>query len=551
MSNKEEIQMVKNFSDVLNLKQRNGANQPIDLTNSEVLTKFFDFLGGENYVAENYPAVHKTLLEKSNSNTVKDDFAYVLPPGIAGNIVGKDEQNLKWKGRLYTEIGGHYPDGKDTVFVQGRLKDEKNRVFYSTFKKFTGGQINDIEIPIRRDVQDIWHKKELKYITEAEYIMVDARGGIEVVSLSNTNNILFGEEDTLIANFTVEHPWYQNGKTVADGDQLIILYGREPMSGEKEDYKYENNKKIGNKVKTLLPIEGTIEIRKDCPFTFRKDDYFEKAEFNMIFIGDDEPVAKYSNGTLSEYFTFKDNKKIEFKFDEDWANNLDVSVYSSKTTMRLLGSITLKLSYKGYEILTTFIISSTQDKSKLELNWERGGTKFVPMLSIRWGCFAKDTEILMENGTKRKIQEINIGDKVLSDKGITHTIENIYTGAEDNVIRIETESGRELLVTNNHPIETAQGVKCAQELRPSEMVKMNDGLEEIKFVNECEYKNTVYNLKLETPSMIVANDFIAGDFDMQNQNLSTEQSFKRDPFAAEVSEQLGNLLKEVYKEVEV
>lgn len=542
--------MTKTLSDVLDAKQSNGASQILDLTTSEILTKVFDFFGGENYVAENYPAVHKTLLEKRNSNTLNEDFLYVTPPCIVGNTVEKGEQNLNLKGKLYTEIGGHYPNFKDTIYVYGKLKDNKDRVFYSTFKKITGEKINDIDISISRDVQDIWHKNERKYTTEAEYYIVDTHGSIEVINLSNSNNILFGGDDPIVASFTVEHPWYQNGKSVADGPSLTILYGREPAQGEKEDYKYIDNKESSKKIKTILPIKGNIKLRAESPFVFQKDNYFEKAEFDLIFTGEDEPVVKYSNKSLSEYFTFNNNREIEFNFDKDWAIDLDVSNYGAATIMKFLGNITLNLSYNGQEISTTFVISSTKDESELEYNWTRGGTKLIPMLSIRWGCFAKNTEILMENGTKRKIQEINIGDKVLSDQGAIRTIEDIYTGIEDRIIRIETKSGRKLLVTNNHPIETVQDIKCAQELRPGEILKMNNGLEEIKFVNELEYKDTVYNLKLDTPSMIVANDFIAGDFDMQNQNLSTEQSFKRDSFAVEVSEQLGDLLKEFYNEVE-
>ncbi|MFS0926147.1 Hint domain-containing protein [Enterococcus durans] len=198
---------------------------------------------------------------------------------------------------------------------------------------------------------------------------------------------------------------------------------------------------------------------------------------------------------------------------------------------------------------TISVISSTKDESELEFSLTCGGTKLIPMPSIRLDCFAKDTEISMNCGTKCKIQEINIGDKVLSDQGNIRTIENIYIGTEDKAIQIETKSGRKLLVTNNHPIETAQGIKCAQELRPDEILKMNNGLEEIKFVYEIPYNDTVYNLELDKHSMIIANDFIVGDFDMQIQNLSTKQSVKKNSFAVEVNKQLENMVNESYNEM--
>jgi len=84
-------------------------------------------------------------------------------------------------------------------------------------------------------------------------------------------------------------------------------------------------------------------------------------------------------------------------------------------------------------------------------------------------CLPKDSQILISNGTYKKIEDINIGDKIISynlkNKNFEHKeVIDKFSNGKKRLIRLNTEKNDSLVVTENHPILTPNGWKKADEI---------------------------------------------------------------------------------------
>ncbi|MBQ4839295.1 Hint domain-containing protein [Pseudoalteromonas luteoviolacea] len=179
-----------------------------------------------------------------------------------------------------------------------------------------------------------------------------------------------------------------------------------------------------------------------------------------------------------------------------------------------------------------------------------------PPLQMVFSCLAKGTMIKLANGKELAIEQLSVGETVLGasqfapNVHIPLEIKDISIGSESQpMIKLTTESGKELLLTESHPVVTQSGVSSwANKVQVGDRIRTASGLELITQVKEQKYNEHVYNLKLartaddpnhspgETFSMF-ANGLQVGDLAMQTDNefeelVETEQDvLKRIPEA--------------------
>lgn len=145
-------------------------------------------------------------------------------------------------------------------------------------------------------------------------------------------------------------------------------------------------------------------------------------------------------------------------------------------------------------------------------------------LVLMWGCLEENSEIIMEDGTLRKIKDISIGDRVRSADGSSREVKNIWTGTDAHCRKITCENGNSVTASPNHPFPTADGWKQASELESGDMLLNAEG-EPTRVVGVEEVSKTlgIVNLEFETPTVIVANGFQSGDLAIQNGERPEEQ----------------------------
>jgi hypothetical protein len=111
-----------------------------------------------------------------------------------------------------------------------------------------------------------------------------------------------------------------------------------------------------------------------------------------------------------------------------------------------------------------FYVSSENELSFIELDVEdtdtyiiNGSTAFNSLVTHNAPCFVEGTPVLMEDGTYLNIENVKIGDKVLSfnfknNESKSSTVLNIFSKKVSQVVKYEFESGKELVATIDHPV---------------------------------------------------------------------------------------------------
>lgn len=72
-------------------------------------------------------------------------------------------------------------------------------------------------------------------------------------------------------------------------------------------------------------------------------------------------------------------------------------------------------------------------------------------ISKTYGCFAKDTSILLWNGTKKMSQDICIGDILIGDDTLPRTVQDTVTG-EDELYEVTQSHGSSYIVNSKHTL---------------------------------------------------------------------------------------------------
>lgn len=155
----------------------------------------------------------------------------------------------------------------------------------------------------------------------------------------------------------------------------------------------------------------------------------------------------------------------------------------------------------------------------LNFNVTPGGTTFVRVTSVPqavintpsniaridpmqfvWGCVAAGTQVRMADGSLRAIETLRAGERVATGAGHAGgslRIAEVWKGFEAKPLyRLATASGAQVLVTDEHPVPTAEGVKLARDLAPGMVVTTTRGPETLRAVQAVSHDGPVYNLDL-------------------------------------------------------
>lgn len=224
--------------------------------------------------------------------------------------------------------------------------------------------------------------------------------------------------------------------------------------------------------------------------------------------------GSYQTGTIGIEVP-ADNSSITYDMTDAWDRTFYESGKYDLHEFDYDLSITFYVSVGGkkQEHPYTFCISSLDPKPDNCL-------KQIPKITIKWGCLAEGTEILMASGRKKAIEDIRIGEYVKTDDGAAK-VTNMWNGKEEGCLRVTADSGRELIMTKGHPVLTAKGWKQAGELICGDVLMTETGSAAILEIERVDKTVTVYNP--ETGGKIIyANGFAAGDFTLQNSRLGKE-----------------------------
>lgn len=122
-----------------------------------------------------------------------------------------------------------------------------------------------------------------------------------------------------------------------------------------------------------------------------------------------------------------------------------------------------------------------------------------------WHCVAAGTKILLADGKSMKIDDITGGEKVkIGPKGEVFTVVDTFgTNKEAEVLAVTTKNGRELLITDMHPVLTTKGLVAARDLVAADQLLTDEGASRIKSIKRRKYSGLVYGFSVgNTPEEV-------------------------------------------------
>ncbi|MDE9518742.1 hypothetical protein KKJ17_13630 [Xenorhabdus bovienii] len=149
-----------------------------------------------------------------------------------------------------------------------------------------------------------------------------------------------------------------------------------------------------------------------------------------------------------------------------------------------------------------------------------------PPINIQYGCIAEGTLIDMADGSKRKVEDIRPGDRVLTKQGDVLQVKSRIVGYDTEFFDLIYNNSEKVSLTPTHPVSTLRGIVKAGELKIGDTIHTRDGQTTLSSVKlrKTDPLN-VYNFVLEKKddknellpedALLFAGGILVGDNNLQ------------------------------------
>ncbi len=553
---------------------------PLDLTVEEERQYYLESLGGEEDLKKNFPVMYGAFRKslEIDPHTFRDtkekDDVYFNVYDLKNVKADKNadggspdtflaaciEGSFLDKNAVVTEAA---PAESFNVLVSGKIYDPHSprMPFMEVHDSFN--QVNKVDRQyLSRELykkEEFWNRELKAKFTITVY---DSRNGMKSYIFSKTDN--FGSPlNYAIENIRFDAPVSTHPET----KEIRILYGRSAQNLDNPDYIYKSNNADANKGKlwTIVPVSGEVTLKK----ILNKNDYYSFAQLSRpdpdevmerstlqydniewrtyrYDLKDEELYKTLNDGSHFKVTVGKDHAEA-LRFDlfhpdwkegddrrYDWCHDIDkASTDNRQRICYLLGGFAYDICKKNeqgdviepameYQIICRSVDPENLPKGRQYYTFEaNSGTIYIPPIHLWWGCHAKEARIQMADGSGRRADEIQIGDRIMGYKGKLLTVNNIYYGHEEDIVCVQTDGGRRIRVSKGHPLlkEDGAGTDAAR-LLPGDRILSGEGVPvTVTSVETVPYDDQVYNFTFEGEeegNYIIADGLCSGDFYAQN-----------------------------------
>lgn len=249
-----------------------------------------------------------------------------------------------------------------------------------------------------------------------------------------------------------------------------------------------------------------------CDVTDRDTLYAKMAQFwNRVTLSADKKTLSWdlTKGPTGDHSAF---------FDDQCAQIQNVAKLTARIPLRMVTVPPAAL--KSFDTSVTI----TSDPTVLRPD------KLLDQITLTNSCLAEGTQIELGNGKLAAVETLKVGQEVHNPYDRTDhalVITDTAKGVERTpMVRIRDERGRTLLLTEMHPLATAdRGMVQARYIQPGDVVLTKDGQSKLVDVTREPYMGKVYNLKVGTEAemaslgkdqtVVYANGFVVGDGQIQ------------------------------------
>jgi len=383
------------------------------------------------------------------------------------------------------------------------------------------------------------------HITSVRFIGIVYGSNLDFVELASFTKTTIFELPSSIdldseTNKVKDYHFYEFVTNMFKTDSSGILASHEVLM-EDDTWKEISDIQIGESVKSYY-ISSSLQSESDLD------------SLSSSYDGNQFPTGSY---ITSSFVVFKDSKNLRYNSMIEMVVDNDSLFAGIGKSYLIYDSLTNKSSFKSiiqinadtdylYDINgelvkvdeVNFYVSTENALSFIEIDVEdtdtyiiNGSTAFNSLVTHNAPCFVEGTPILMEDGTYLNIENVKVGDRVLSfdfknNESKASNVLNIFSKKVNQVVKYVFESGKELIATIDHPIYvidkgwTSYSDSLSNTLYSlEEPVKKIEIGDVIKLYNQTdtlinteilEGEYTVYNLsEVETYHNYYANDVLS------------------------------------------
>lgn len=560
----------------------------VDLSDETDREYYLERMGGKETFSRRYPGLYTAFQKgweraeqgKDASTEVHAKFldaVTTVPYRAEAGTGNQNEADLYYLGtrfdlhvldRLHSPVSAQEPR-KFQVDLSGQIFDpDSYGLSFITFYDCVG-QMNQYSREYKGET--LYHRKQFDNRNLIAYVEINVYDEENVLDpYIFTESVQFGIE-LPIQNiiFDAPHSNYNH-------NEIRILYGRDARNLSDPDYIYESNVPTGDQkmLRTIVPVKGSVKLKssngKGNYYSFNKLtehptgsirhfcrstlDY--NGEVWKVFLrekGDEEVYAMLTDNENPRFTVEKKaNHEDVLKFDlfnakdpdcdnhYDWEDGFEkVSPTWIERTCYLTGGFeydidTVRASdnkvimTKAYQIECKSV-DPDQLAGRSYYTFEPGSQIiYIPPLRLWWGCHARDTQILMADGTKKRADEVEIGDRLPVYGERVLTVNNVYTGTEEELFHITADTGSTLKISVGHPLLQEDGTAVpAEMIQTGDAVLAGDGsVVHVTEVKKERYEDEVYNFSFEGEegeNYVIAEGLYSGDLYAQNKRAGKKK----------------------------
>lgn len=543
---------------------------------------YLESIGGEYNLRNNYPMLYASYLsarktaenskqskaEPSNigvhfktydimatdktTNGVGESQRYFLSMGLTGSFIDTSSTPAKITA----------PPKSFTVSVNGKLYDPKSPRLAFVVVNDSYERVNQMDVRFCSENdfhQDEFWDRELK--ARFTLSVYDEAGKLTPFVSVETKR--FGiPKNFAIDNISITSPVSSHPQT----NEIRILYGRSALNLDNPDYTYESNNadQHDGKLWTIVPMKGEVTLKSiltgDKYYSFEKltkpteDEQWGRSTLqyaNMdwkiyrndlrdqqlydLLVANNFSVQTGANHVETLHFdlfnpTYAEGNDRHY----DWVADIDkASTDNRERICYLLGGFSYDICKKNEkgEIVEPgwehqIQIHSVEPKrlapDRTYYTYKPGSMViYIPPIHLWWGCYGKDTQILLADGSTRRANEIRVGDYMSCYGGKMLNVSDIFCGQEPNLFRVEVDCGNSICVSAGHPMLLAGGEGKAVETLTvgEELLLEGQARAKVTSISSVEYNDTVYNFTFrdeDDGNYLIADGFYSGDFYAQN-----------------------------------
>ncbi len=503
----------------------------------ENLEQTLEQLGGEETIRRKYPELYKAVLNtreriKAPRRVSDEGEDYIFGSEDSCKI---RTLNYSPNTTLSTVSGIAMEKPKPALAIIGDITDSDTRESVDGFAV----SVNNSDTLSGKSItpsSEIVPGKTKQFIAKSSFIVIekDENGKNIVKTLDSVMEARKTfENESIVKTLTVNAPMPVKH---AGAKYTTVYYNR---SGSGADYQYPDVKYGDDSIDVYMPFSGSVEFNGIYAPDPVNPIVWDGANGLIL------QIENVRNGCANFDIKYKDDIQwmvtgsvLTWKFPDNWHDVLNKNKLTCANNMNFYCKMFINTTI-GIPI--PIVIQSNGEEHK------DPSYKKIPYINILWGCFAKDVLIRMENGRSLPIEQIKEGDKVMTKDGSVRTVTEVVTGEkEEKLVHIKTSSVNRIQVSRDHPMLTVNGMVKAKDLTAGTILITEDGKESIESLYLVPYNDTVYNLRLDSEGILIANNFYAGDFAAQNSAAKTDAA-RVPQKTEEIQQELADLISGINK----